>query len=66
MITAILYIRVSTDEQAYPGFSQDIQQDILCQYCSLHNIHIEKTILEDYSTKTFNMPASLKLTDLKV
>lgn len=59
--TAIIYIRVSTDEQAYHGFSQGIQQDILYQYCSFHNIPIKKVILEDYSAKTFNRPEWSKL-----
>lgn len=64
--TADLYIRVSTDEQAYHGYSQRSQEALLRQYCLTNNITIRKVILEDHSAKTFNRPEWKKyLTELK-
>lgn len=53
---AILYVRVSTDEQADKGHSLAHQEEQLRRYC-LHN-NIEVTILyrEDHSAKTFERP----------
>lgn len=66
MKTADLYIRVSTDEQADKGYSQRDQEERLKKYCSQNNIAIGQIIFEDYSAKTFNRPAWIKLLeDLK-
>ncbi len=60
-ISAILYTRVSTEEQAIKGGSLKTQQDTLRQYCHLQNIKIEKVFIEDHSAKTFNRPEWKKL-----
>lgn len=56
MKSAILYIRVSTDEQADRGYSQRNQDEVLKKYCLQHRINILDIIFEDYSAKTFNRP----------
>lgn len=60
MSVAILYIRLSTDKQAVKGYSQRSQAERLVKYCSLHNIEVFDTILEDFSAKTFNRPQWMK------
>lgn len=60
MKSAILYIRVSTDEQTF-GYSPRHQEEMLTRYCSLHNIHIRQIVLEDYSAKNFDRPAWNKM-----
>jgi site-specific DNA recombinase len=57
MPTAILYIRVSTDEQAIKGYSQRYQKDHLEKYCLSNTIDVQDVIYEDYSAKTFDRPA---------
>jgi len=49
MKKAILYIRVSTDEQADKGYSQRDQDERLKVYCDRNEIVIDKVIFEDYS-----------------
>lgn len=61
MLTAYLYIRVSTDEQAVKGYSQRSQTDRLVKYCKHNHISIAEAIYEDYSAKTFNRPEWNKL-----
>lgn len=56
MITAHLYIRVSTDEQAEKGYSQRNQEEVLRRYCEIKNIKVDKVYLEDHSAKTFKRP----------
>lgn len=56
MSTAILYIRVSTDEQAVKGYSMKNQEDRLSYYCEVNNIEVLQVIHEDHSAKTFNRP----------
>lgn len=58
---AILYTRVSTEEQATQGGSLKTQKDMLQQYCQLHNIEITGVFVEDHSAKTFNRPEWKKL-----
>jgi site-specific DNA recombinase len=66
MKKAILYVRVSTDEQADKGYSQRDQDERLRRYCEINNIEIIRTVFEDHSAKTFNRPEWKKLlTDLK-
>lgn len=50
---AILYIRVSTDEQAEKGYSLMHQQERLERYCEFQNIEIVATYQDDHSTKSF-------------
>jgi DNA invertase Pin-like site-specific DNA recombinase len=57
MKTAILYIRVSTDEQADKGYSQRAQDETLHRYCELNGIRPVKVVYEDHSAKTFERPA---------
>lgn len=66
MKKAIIYIRVSTDEQADKGYSLRHQEDFLRKYCEFNNIQVLEVIKEDFSAKTFNRPAfNLLLTKLK-
>ncbi|MFC3560523.1 recombinase family protein [Pedobacter jamesrossensis] len=66
MITADLYIRVSTDEQADKGYSQRNQEEVLQRYCFTKDIKVRKVVFEDHSAKTFVRPAWQKLlADLK-
>jgi len=53
---AILYIRVSTDEQADKGYSQHNQDEVLHKYCALRSIVVHEVVYEDHSAKTFNRP----------
>jgi site-specific DNA recombinase len=56
MKRAILYIRVSTDEQADKGYSQRDQDERLRRYCNNQNIQIDKVVFEDHSAKSFKRP----------
>ena len=56
MTKAILYTRVSTDEQALRGYSLPQQKALLEQFCRLRNIEIVKHFQEDFSAKTFDRP----------
>lgn len=53
---AILYVRVSTDEQADKGFSLQHQEERLRNYCQLQNIQVAGFYREDYSAKSFDRP----------
>ncbi len=65
-MTADLYIRVSTDEQADKGYSQRDQEERLKKYCENNQIKIYNVIFEDPSAKTFNRPEWIELLlDLK-
>ena len=57
---AILYYRVSTDEQA-DGYSLLHQEERLRNYCELNNIIIAGAFREDHSAKTFERPEFQKL-----
>src|SRR5665213_815820 len=61
MKRGLLYIRVSTDEQADKGYSQRDQDERLKIYCERNDIIIDKVIFEDYSAKTFERPQWIKL-----
>ena len=58
---AIIYIRVSTDEQADKGYSLKHQLERLEKFCELQNIEVAAVFNEDYSAKTFNRPEFTKL-----
>jgi len=59
---AVIYTRVSTDEQAEHGFSLPHQKEALEKYCEFHNIQIVKHFQEDgASGKDFNRPAYIQL-----
>lgn len=53
---AILYLRVSTDEQADRGYSLPHQEEVLQRYCSMNNIEVVAIFKEDHSAKTFDRP----------
>lgn len=57
---AILYIRVSTDEQM-KGYSLPQQQEQLERYCNAMGIEIAILFQEDYSAKNFERPEWTKL-----
>ena len=61
MKNAIIYTRVSTDEQADKGFSLPHQKEVLLKYCNFKNIKVVKHYQEDYSAKTFDRPEFQKL-----
>ena len=54
MKNVILYVRVSTDEQADKGFSLRDQEEKLLKYCNDHHLtitrYLEKIILPKHST----------------
>jgi site-specific DNA recombinase len=56
MLTADLYIRVSTDEQAEKGYSQRDQAERLRKYCFQNNITVGQVVYEDHSAKSFKRP----------
>ncbi len=61
MERAVLYTRVSTDEQAERGYSLADQKDRLIRYCKEKDIDVETHFQEDYSAKTFERPEFKKL-----
>jgi site-specific DNA recombinase len=54
---AILYIRVSTDEQADKGYSLKHQEERLRSYCQFEGINVVGLYKDDHSAKTFERPA---------
>ncbi len=56
MKKAVLYARVSTDEQADRGYSLGVQQEQLKNYCESKGIEILKLYVEDHSAKNFDRP----------
>ena len=63
MSNAVIYTRVSTDDQAEKGYSLPHQKAVLEAYCSIKNINILIHYEEDYSAKDFNRPEFKKLTE---
>ena len=61
MKRAILYARVSTDEQALHGFGREDQVNRIRAFCKQHDIEIVEEHLEDYSAKTFDRPEITKI-----
>jgi site-specific DNA recombinase len=66
MKRAVLYVRVSTTEQAQ-GHSLEAQESKLLSYCKHNNIEIVKLYKDEFSAKDgFNRPKyNLFLSDLK-
>lgn len=58
---AILYTRVSTDEQAVKGYSLNDQHEKLKVYCAIHNIEVVGHFQDNYSAKSFERPSFRKL-----
>ncbi|WP_366051363.1 recombinase family protein [Flavobacterium sp.] len=61
MKNVILYVRVSTDEQAGRGYSLRDQEQKLLNYCQNNNFNVLHVFREDYSAKTFKRPEFKKL-----
>lgn len=61
MTNVILYIRVSTDDQADKGFSLKDQEQKLLSYCSLNDLNVLSIYCDDHSAKDFNRPEFKKL-----
>lgn len=61
MKTAIIYTRVSTDEQADRGYSLLDQKARLEKYCELKGIEVLRHFTDDYSAKNFNRPGFVDL-----
>jgi len=58
----VLYIRVSTEEQAKEGFSLEAQEETLARYCELHNYTVvDKYIDDGKSGKNIDRPAMQEL-----
>ena len=57
MPRALLYTRVSTDEQADRGYSLRDQEARLRQYCQREGIDVAAHYQDDHSAKTFERPA---------
>ena len=60
---AIIYVRVSTDEQAEKGHSLAHQEERLRSHCLQNNIEVVAFFKEDHSAKSFERPAFRKLLD---
>jgi site-specific DNA recombinase len=58
---AIIYTRVSTDDQVDRGYSLPYQEERLRKYCEFQNIVIVAHYREDHSAKTFDRPEFTKL-----
>lgn len=61
MNNVVIYVRVSTDEQAGKGYSLRDQEQKLLAYCQANNLNVMAIYREDYSAKTFNRPEFKKL-----
>ena len=61
MKNAIIYTRVSTDEQAERGFSLRDQELRLRQYCLIKGINVMAHFQDDHSAKSFDRPEFKKL-----
>ncbi len=61
IINVVVYLRVSTDEQATQGFSLDYQHESIKKFCEIKGYNIIKVFREDHSAKNFNRPEWVKL-----
>ncbi len=61
MKKVILYIRVSTDEQADKGYSQRSQEETLERFAALKEYQVIGKFFEDHSAKSFVRPTFSKL-----
>lgn len=58
---AIIYTRVSTDEQAQFGYSLAAQEESLRNWSEAKNIEVIQHFQDDHSAKTFNRPEFIRL-----
>lgn len=64
MKNVLIYLRVSTDEQAEKGYSLQSQEEKLLNYCNKNGYEVLNVFKEDYSAwKGFNRPAYNKLSN---
>lgn len=61
---AIIYARVSTDEQAESGTSIDNQVDKSLAYAAANNIQVVATFKEDFTGKVLDRPELTKVRDM--
>ena len=61
MKKGIIYVRVSTDEQANTGYSLEYQEERLLKACEYEKSQVIRVFREDYSAKDFNRPEFQKL-----
>ncbi len=61
MKKVILYVRVSTDEQARTGYSLGHQEAVLTRFAEIKEFEVVKIFREDHSAKNFNRPEYKKL-----
>ncbi|HXA01964.1 MAG TPA: recombinase family protein, partial [Cytophagaceae bacterium] len=61
MKKVILYVRVSTDEQAKLGYSLGHQELILTKFCEIKGWEVVAIYREDFSAKNFERPEYSKL-----
>lgn len=60
-VKAIIYTRVSTEDQKDNGFSLQDQESRLRSHCKRNDINIVKHFQDDHSAKTFERPEFNKL-----
>lgn len=61
MKKVILYVRVSTDEQAKLGYSLGHQELVLTKFCEIKEFEVAGIYREDFSAKNFERPEYKKL-----
>jgi site-specific DNA recombinase len=64
MKSAILYARVSTDEQAEKGTSLDSQMDACRKYASSHGMEVIAEFKDDFTGSRIDRPELMKLIEL--
>lgn len=63
-LRAVLYARVSTDEQAEEGYSLEAQKDIMRAYCDVQDMDVVEEISDDgYSGRNIHRPGYSKIFD---
>ncbi|MFZ5501429.1 MAG: recombinase family protein, partial [Candidatus Micrarchaeota archaeon] len=60
MESAVIYARVSTDQQAAQGVSLDAQIARALEYCGQRGLHVEDTVVETVSAKDVDHRPGLK------
>ncbi len=61
---AVIYARVSTDEQAEKGYSLQSQVDACRSYAEQHDLNVVEELRDDFSGAKLNRPKFVKLRDL--
>lgn len=58
---AVLYCRVSTDEQRKKGNSIEFQEELLREYCLRNGIEVTEVFIDNESAKDFNRPSYVQM-----